>query len=42
MAVLAITHRPAFLEIADDLYRVADGEVTEVRAPALPVAASSA
>jgi ATP-binding cassette subfamily C protein len=38
MAVLAITHRPAFLEIADRLYRVADGRVVE-SAPELTVAA---
>jgi len=39
MAVLAITHRPAFLEIADRLYRVADGRVIEA-APELRVAAA--
>jgi ATP-binding cassette subfamily C protein len=40
MAVLAITHRPAFLEIADRLYRVADGRVVEA-APELTVAAAA-
>jgi ATP-binding cassette subfamily C protein len=40
MAVLAITHRPAFLEIADRLYRVADGRVIEA-APELPLAAAA-
>ncbi|MGH6896879.1 MAG: ABC transporter ATP-binding protein [Geminicoccaceae bacterium] len=40
MAVLAITHRPAFLEVADRLYRVADGRVIEI-APDLPVAADA-
>ena len=29
MAVLAITHRPAFLEIADRVYRIEDGRATE-------------
>jgi ATP-binding cassette subfamily C protein len=29
MAVLAITHRPAFLEIADVLYRIEDGRAVE-------------
>ena len=29
MAVLAITHRPAFLEIADVIYRIEDGRATE-------------
>ena len=41
MAVLAITHRPAFLEVADRLYRVADGRVIEL-APELPIAAADA
>ena len=41
MAVLAITHRPAFLEIADRLYRVADGRVVEAAAPELTVAAAA-
>jgi ATP-binding cassette, subfamily C, bacterial len=40
MAVLAITHRPAFLEIADRLYRVADGRVIEA-SPGLTVAAAA-
>jgi ATP-binding cassette subfamily C protein len=40
MAVLAITHRPAFLEVADRLYRVADGRVIEI-APDVPVAADA-
>jgi ATP-binding cassette subfamily C protein len=40
MAVLAITHRPAFLEVADRLYRVADGRVIEI-APVVPVAADA-
>ena len=29
MAVLAITHRPAFLEIADLIYRIEDGRAIE-------------
>jgi ATP-binding cassette subfamily C protein len=29
MAVLAITHRPAFLEIADRVYRIEDGRAIE-------------
>ena len=29
MAVLAITHRPAFLEIADVIYRIEDGRATQ-------------
>jgi ATP-binding cassette subfamily C protein len=29
MAVLAITHRPAFLEIADRVYRIEDGSAIE-------------
>jgi ATP-binding cassette subfamily C protein len=40
MAVLAITHRPAFLEIADRLYRVADGRVMEAT-PELTLAAAA-
>jgi ATP-binding cassette subfamily C protein len=40
MAVLAITHRPAFLEVADLLYRVADGRVLEA-APEFKVAAAA-
>jgi ATP-binding cassette subfamily C protein len=40
MAVLAITHRPAFLEVADLLYRVADGRVMEAT-PEFTVAAAA-
>ena len=30
-AVLAITHRPAFLDIADSIYQVSDGQIKHVR-----------
>jgi ATP-binding cassette subfamily C protein len=40
MAVLAITHRAAFLEIADRLYRVAGGRVMEA-SPDLTLAAAA-
>jgi ATP-binding cassette subfamily C protein len=30
MGILAITHRPAFFDIADRIYRVEDGQVSEV------------
>jgi ATP-binding cassette subfamily C protein len=33
MAVLAITHRPAFLEIADLVYRIDDGRAVEASGP---------
>jgi hypothetical protein len=33
MAVLAITHRPAFLEIADRVYRIEDGRAIEAAPP---------
>jgi ATP-binding cassette, subfamily C, bacterial len=34
MAVLAITHRPAFLEIADQVYRIEDGRAIQASAEA--------
>jgi ATP-binding cassette subfamily C protein len=34
ITVLAITHRPAFLDIADRIYKLQDGVVTGVEAPA--------
>jgi len=37
MAILAITHRPAFLEIADQVYRLEDGTVRKL-APSEPAA----
>jgi ABC-type protease/lipase transport system fused ATPase/permease subunit len=30
MAVLAITHRPAFLEIADTVYELSDGKLRRI------------
>ena len=33
-AVLAITHRPAFLDIADSIYEVVDGQARKLRTPA--------
>lgn len=34
ITVLAITHRPAFLDIADRIYKLQDGVVTDVEVPA--------
>ena len=39
MAVLAITHRPAFLEIADNVYELSDGHLRRIDAAPLIAAA---
>lgn len=38
ITALAITHRPAFLDIADRVYKLEDGVVVAVEAPAAPAA----
>ncbi len=41
LTIIAITHRPAFLDIADRIYKLEDGLVTDVEVPAAkPLAAT--